>query len=317
MTAQPAFISWIGHGAASLAPPAAFTGVKAHLFTFNASKTTMQKLVDALLNSASDGTVHYEALLDTSFVTFMDIARCTSKTDAIGWVPGRECALWVPLLETTTGHLFPRVVFWTPYIFIDYTIGMLTGREVWGWAKVGARIGVPGDAPGAPAAFTCTTTVFDTFSPQTQGIAKPLLTVTGTAPLAAPATTWTDGGEAGHYLLSNLLGSVASELLDALGLKPVLPAVAMKQFRASDDPAAACFQGIVDSPARITQFTGGGLLAAADFTLTIATCASHPIVADLLGMPATPGATKVPIAFAAWLSFDFEALPGRTLVSAT
>lgn len=315
MAQLPSFISWIGHGAASLAPPAAFTGVTAHVFTFKASKTAMQGLTDTLLNKASDGTVHYEALVGQSFVTFMDIAQCTSRTDAIGWVPGRECALWVPLLETSPTHLLPRVVFWAPYIYIDYTIGMLTGREVWGWSKVGATIGVANDAPSAPAVFTCATTIFDTMQPQTQGVTKPLLTVTGKTPIAPASPAWTDGSEAGGYVMANLLGGVASDLLAALGLQPVLPAVAMKQFRDSQNPGLACFQGIVDSPARVTHFAGGGLLSAGDFTLAITTCASHQIVNDILGVAPNPGSTILPIEWAAWLAFNFEALPGRTLVA--
>lgn len=319
MTA-PAFISWVGHGAASLAPPAAFTGVIAHLFAFKADRVAMQRLADTLLNAASDGSVHYEAIAGQSVCTFMDMAQCTSRADAIGWVPGRECALWVPLLETSRAHLLPRLVFWAPYIYIDYSIGLLTGREVWGWSKVGGAIGMPGDAPGAAsaraAAFTCSTTLFDPLDPQTRGVTKPLLTVTGSAaarPGAQPA--WTDGGEASRQILAHVLGDMADEHVAALRLQPMLPAVAMKQFRDAEDPGQACYQAIVDSPARITRFGGGGVLAAADFTLAITTCASHRIVEDFLGVAPGTGSTSLPIEFAAWLAFDFEALAGRTLVA--
>jgi hypothetical protein len=313
MVQRPAFISWIGHGAASLAPPALFTGVAAHLFAFKANNRAMQCLTDTLLNRASDGTVRYDVIGAKSLVTFMDIAQCTSQPDAIGWVPGRECALWVPLLETWRNQHPPRIVFWTPYIFIDYTIGMLTGREVWGWAKVWAKIAVPDHASAAAAAFTCSTTVFDRFGPQTQGVMKPLVTVAGKSPLGHPPPAWTNGRVAASYLADHLVSGVPSESLHALAMQPMLPAVAMKQFRDSEDPTCACFQAIVDSPARVTRFTGGAPLAAGDFTLEIATCESHRIIQDFLGAEPSPGSTVLPVELAAWLAFDFEALPGRTL----
>lgn len=311
----PSFISWIGHGAASLAQPAIFTGVTANLFTFAASKTAMQRLTDTLLNKASDGRVHYEAIVGRSFVSFMDIAQCTSQTDAIGWVPGRECALWIPLLETARSGRLPRIVFWTPYIFIDYTIGMLTGREVWGWSKVGARITLPQDSPTNTAAFSCATTIFATLSPTTQGVTEPLVTVSGKSLLADPTTVWTSGREASSYLQNALLAGVDRGLLEALSVHPVLPAIAMKQFRDSADPASACLQAIIDSPAQITGFKGGGLLAAGDLSLSIRTCGSHTIIGDFLGIEPSPGSTLLPVEMAVRLQFDFKALPGMPVVS--
>ena len=319
MAELPPFISWIGHGAASLAPPAVFTGAKACVFGFRADAGAMQKLVDSLLNPVGAGRVSYRVLAGFSMISFMAIEHCTSQVDAIGWQPGRECALWVPLLETNHERGTMRIVFWTPYIFIDYTIGLLTGREVWGWPKVGAQIAVPGDAPGAPGTgtdFVCTTTVFDTLSPQTPARNAALLTVSGPAPVPA-ASQWSSGRDAVRGLLGTVLADAEHELVDALIGAPVIPTVQMKQFRDSLDPSRACFQAIVDSPAQLTGFSGGGLLRASDYQLKIATCESHQIVQDLLGTAPSPGQTTVPIDIAAWVAMDFKALPGAVVVSRT
>jgi hypothetical protein len=316
-TGLPPFISFIGHGAASLAQPAVFTGATSYAFGFAASRTAMQELVDTLLNPVGGTQVHYDVPVGIAMASFMGIERCTSETDAIGWEPGRECALWVPLLETdhTRGTL--RLVLWTPYIFIDYAIGMLTGREVWGWPKVWGRITLAGDAPGSPAAFGCATTLFDTLSPETQGRVAPLLTVTSSAPLPAPATSWASGRDAAKGLADALLPGLAAELADALLGELSLSTVQLKQFRDSLAPTLACYQAIVNSPAQPTGFTGGGLLDASAFELGITTCASHQIVRDLLGTAPSPGCTTVPLLFAAWLGFDFKALPGSVVVSTT
>ncbi|WP_218510864.1 acetoacetate decarboxylase family protein [Variovorax sp. dw_308] len=319
MATLPPFISWIGHGAASLAQPAVFTGARSFAFGFKTQVAATQQLVDALLNPVGGSRVHYRVLAGLSMISFMTVDRCTSQVDAIGWEPGRECALWVPLLETNHERGTLRIVLWTPYIFINYTIGLLTGRDVWGWPKVWARIAVPADSPHGAGAFTCSTTVFDTLGANTEAQLRPLLTVTSRSALPAAGATvqWTDGHDAARAIAQSLLGGFAGEHLEALIAGPTIPTVQMKQLRDSLDPGLACFQAIVDSPAQLTGFHGGGLLHASDFALEIATCESHQVVRDLLGTAPTPGQTTLPIEFAAWLAFDFTAQPGAVVVSTT
>lgn len=309
----PRFISWVGHGAASLAPPGVFTGATAHLFAFESRAAAMQQLVDKLLNPAGRGVVRYRTFMDRAVITFMDIQRCTSAIDAIGWLPGRECAMWIPLLEMREGHL-PRVVLWAPYIFINYTIGMLTGREVWGWAKVSAAIEVADDCAAAPATFTCRTTVFDPMDPKTPGVSASLICVASPRPLAGRQATWSTGPEALKGIAGDLFAGLEKTVVDALSLEPILPAVAMKQFRDSWDSTAACYQAVVDSPVKVTRFGSGGLLPPGDFKVQIATCDSHQIVRDFCGVAPQPGSTTLDVKWAAWVSLDFEVPPGRTLV---
>ena len=78
------FISWIGHGAVSLAPAGVFTGVTAHAFGFAANRDAMQALADQFLNAATGGKVKYEVVAGQALVTFTDMQRCTSSIDAIG-----------------------------------------------------------------------------------------------------------------------------------------------------------------------------------------------------------------------------------------
>jgi hypothetical protein len=138
------------------------------------------------------------------------------------------------------------------------------------------------------------------------GVTEALVTVTGKSPLAQSPSVWTTGREASNYLVTTLLAGVERELLEAFSVHPVLPAVAMKQFRDSADPTCACFQAIVDSPAQVTRFHGGSLLAAADFVLAIRTCESHRIVQDFLGVDSNPGSTILPVELAVRLEFDLR-----------
>ncbi len=306
------FISWLRHGAASLAPPGVFTDAKAHVFCVEASTQALQNLVDTLLTPAAAGSVRYQVPLPVAVFSFMDIARCTSGADVVGWLPGREAAIWAPLLEYRSGELLPRLVFWAPYVFIDYTIGMVTGREVWGWPKVGAKIRVAGDAPGVTD-FSCKTTFFRTLSTNTQGEHDVLYCAAQTQSAGPPTSVWPSAAQAAEGLITGLLGGLGAEVLRALRLQPTIDCIVLKQFRASDVPDEACYQAIVNSPIKVTSFAGGGPIWDR-FVVKITTCESHGIVNDLLGVAPGGASTTLPVTFAAWATFDFEALSGSEIV---
>lgn len=315
MTTKP-FISWIGHGAASLAQPDVFSSTTATLFVTDANITAVQALADALLNPAGAGSVRYEAFLPISMFTFLDVQRATSVPDSIGWVPGREAAIWVPLLERRPKTPFSsRIVFWSPYIFINYAIGMLTGREVWGWPKVGARIRVGGDTPSSPE-FSCATMIFSTLNPGTKGEEGLLYRVVQQSAGTAQQPIWQTAAEAAGGLLGMAFSNFAGDLLDKLKLQPSVPCINLKQFRSSGNSQNACYQAIVESPIALTSFSGGGVLSNR-YILEITTCESHRIVSDLLGRTADPGTTRLPVRAAAWLFGEFRALPGKDIVVQT
>jgi hypothetical protein len=310
------FISWLGHGAADLAPPGVFKGANANMFAIDADASAMQALADKLLNPAGGGEVVYKADLPMAMVSFMDIASCSSATDVVGWLPGRECALWAPLIETHPGNpARDRLVFWAPYIFINYTIGLVVGRQTWGWPKVFAHITVPTDNPAAPV-FDCATTYFPTLAQTTQGITGSLFRINGLSHEAQPPAAWRTGKQAFEALAAALLGGLVKFLVDDLGERPQLPSVALKQFRQPGAAQTACYQAICDSPIEITALREGGPLPDG-LTLEITTCQSHPIVADFLGRAPNAGSTSVPVLFGAWFNMDFLALSGADIVVAT
>lgn len=301
------FISWIGHGAVSLSPAGVFTGVTAHAFGFAARRDAMQALVDKFLNAATGGKVKYEVIAGQALVTFIDVQRCTSSVDTIGWVPGRESALWVPLLEWT--GLLPRLVLWSPYIYINYDIGMATGREVWGWSKVRGQIDVAGAGSGD---FTCSTTMFHPMGADTPGTFGPLFKVAGPAQPAVTAQV-ASAGDAFAQVLAHLFdGSVHG--LGKLGFDMKASAVALKQFRDSLDPTQACYQAVCDSPVEVTKFGHLSFLDASDYSLQITTADSHRIAQDFLGVTPSGPVTSLPIEWAVRTDgVDFEALPGRVI----
>jgi hypothetical protein len=309
---QPTYLSFTGHGNSCGEPPGVFTGAVMHLFGIEVDRNAVQRrLVDTLLNAVPNSPVRYSCFLDMALVSFMHIDKCTTPTEVIGWVPGNESAIWIPLLEKVHPDLLPtRIVLWAPYIFIDYAIGMVTGREVWGWSKAAATIDMPATASTSPS-FNLCTMVFDHFGIDTQGHERLLLSVEGTAPLGTHST-WSDARTAVREVVARLSGVQAPKGPDPLGADLIIQTVALKQLRDSLTPKLACFQAIVNSPVEMTRFNGGGFHHG-NFSLRVTTCDSHQIVADLTGVAPSRVTTTLPVRFAGWLAFDFRALPGAVV----
>jgi hypothetical protein len=301
------FIDWSGHGTPASAPPSAFSGVASHAFAFTIVNAAAQATVDKLLTPAAQGKVSYKVVGDTAFVAFVDMARVQPLVNPTGWVAGREVQVWLPMWETPAGGGLGRPVLWCPYVWIDYGIGLIAGREVWGWAKELGQIGAAADNPGAPAAFRCDTMIFRDFDPDTQGKIETLIRVASPDPLPAPSPILQG--------IETVIGAVLGKLFEGLtGVAgPSLPVICLKQFRDSATPAKACFQAIVNSPCELTGFTGGGFLPGG-FSLEIANCESHQILPDLLGAPLqTSGTTTLPVNWGVWSNFSFVAQPGSVV----
>jgi hypothetical protein len=312
--ASTPYTSWIGHGATCPTPPVTFSNVHAYAFGVDASCQAIQGLVGELLTPATEGMVKYRCPVGAALITFNDVEHSASKVDQIGWMPAREAAIWVLLIEERMAP-FPaiRPVLWAPYIFIDIDLGLVSGREIWGWPKAIGRVAVASDTPSAPARFAVQTNIFRTFDPNLRGEVANLISVTGTRPLPVGNPTWQTGAEVESALVGQFLSGLDEGLLNLLHLEPVLPAIALKQFRDMTDPTAVCYRALVNAPCRFTGFRGGQLLCD-DFIVSIETCASHAIVKDLLGIVPQAGSTSIPVKWAAALNFDFEAENGSSIV---
>ena len=305
------YISWTGFGSSCGEPPGVFTNAMMHMFGVEGDRNAMQAMADKFLKPVAESNLYtYTACSNSVLLTVVDIEKCSS-TEVIGWIPGCECAIWIPLIEFNPLHpLHPRLVMWSPYIFISYGIGMVTGREIWGWSKALAKISFPAPASATPV-FDVNTLIFRQFDRSKQGFEESLLKITGNAPLSS-GSAWATLEEA----VDAVFTKVTSEVLGTLDLpfkaEFKFPAIALKQFRDSASPQDACFQAVVNSPVHIDNFLGGGLHTA-QFQLEVATCDSHPIVKQLLGGGTQPGSTTLPISWAAWVNFDFSATNGSVI----
>jgi hypothetical protein len=302
---QPSFISWLRHGAINLAPPGVFRDATAYAFVLDASSEAMQGLVDKLLAPATQGKFVYRVATAATMVSVLDIEQCSSGAETSGWLPGREFAIWVPLIEENSEKGTKRLVLWSPYIFINYDIGMVTGREVWGWPKAMAQITV--EPTAQPARLSCKTTIFRTLTPQTMGSVEELIAISGTKPITPGAGDLIE-------LLSTLFGDMAIALAELFHVEPVIPAIALKQMRDSADVTRAVYQAIVNSPCRVTKMKGGEVIDD-QFTLSITNCESHSIMQDIFGEKPTEPVSQRKVTLASRIWFDFQADPGAAIIA--
>ncbi len=317
MSELPDYVNDKGHGEICYAIPAALSEVTAYAFPLKTDEKKLQAFIDSQLNACSGGAVKFTALPFVIYACF-NSKHCTSDTQVIGWVPDKEMAFVVPLLQHKKGELLPELTFWIPYLFMEPICGMVTGRENWGYRKMPGTLHVSAH-PGTAAHFKADTMIFKTFSEATEGQWGTILENKGKSNMEELISVWDKPRQAFEKVLELIVGKIGTKLVieaeEAIARaygKPELPVVCLKQFRDAADSFKACYQALIHAPNRLDKWTGGGPLLG-DFELTITTCDSHQIVNDLgLGEVGEESTTVKPL-LGFWISMDFTALNGETI----
>ena len=321
----PTFVSYQGHGEVDFPAPLTATDDLLYAFALASDPVAVQALVDATLGAPAKGAVEYRVLGNYVMLLFQHCGHFSSPLD-IGWAEDRETAFMVPLIETRVGALaLPRLVLWMPYLMIDVGLGMITGRDVWGYNKSLGTTTIPLD-PADPGVFSCRTLVFDTFAKTTQGTVETLIEAARTDGAARGDLVPQWNAAAGLLrTLDEVLGPWqalgAVELgLDVLGLmiERDVPVINLKQMRDTRYTDLAVHQELVEAMLHVPKFHAAGLLHG-DWTVKVRRCDSHQIGTDF-GLPtggAAPGQLfTVPAKFAFWAKLDFDAASGRTVWTA-
>jgi hypothetical protein len=302
--------------------PGVMLNAQIYCFGLGGDLAAIDSCADRYLNAAPASTLKYKAALDVVMLTFMDAEKlmsvATGPGDAYGWVHDVECAFWVLLAagtEDASGEFHPqRLVWWMPYVIVDTSVAMVTGREVWGFPKDVGTFHVPPAPTTSPALLAVDTRVFPTIDPSTQGTVQRLVTVEQRQPPPGVLEQlWEDVTEVGRGLKTVLVeGAELGEGKELLELAMELahfsvPVTNLKQFRDCADGSKACYQALVESTCTVNKIHGGGFLSG-KYDVTIGEFASHPIVTDL-GL----AGSRTTAQFATWVRQDFEAATGTTV----
>jgi hypothetical protein len=236
-------------------------------------------------------------------------------------VPEHEVIIWV---LTMVGHQIGPV-FWVdhlawfnPYVFVDSSYTMATGREVYGYTKEWGWVEMPDD-PRQLQHLSVEAEVFPNFGP-TVGATRQQVMRLDRLQREQPLTlhrTWQTSQDCLQAITQRVFGATQAIVIPGLGL-PIeglsafltrsVPFVFLKQFRDAEDGLKPCYQAIIEANSRLVKFRGGGLLDPA-FKVQINDFASHPIVSDL-GL----GRQSPPVKFAFWAEFDFILDRGKEVV---
>ena len=115
----------------------------------------------------TDGAVEVVPIGPYVVVTFVNIRELGSgpPDDRLGTLPELESSLWFPVLDTRRN----RFVWHVPYMFVDGRAAMAGGREIYGFPKNIARLGIPGERDVLPEKLSVRTLALERFRRDERG----------------------------------------------------------------------------------------------------------------------------------------------------
>ena len=303
-------------GDLAMMPPLALTSATMYSFLVPADLGALTTMIDAQLNAvtAPSGTT-YRPLMPAVSIVCADIKKSfsTTRPDAQkGWMAERDFGVWVPVVDNKG-----RIAWYLPYVFVDNVAAMVTGREVFGFFKQTATLAMP-PSPQVQGPFTIDALVIQTFSPDSEAKSIRLMTATSTKAQPAPEGRWANTLDGLEMIWKDLLAirgdtrnlplTREQEFKDALTmlLTGNVPMLFLKQFRDETTDQRACYQAVIEAPARLDKFHGGWVTHPHD--IVIAPADSHPIAKDC-GLGAGPLHSQLGF----WCQMDFTMMPGRVV----
>jgi hypothetical protein len=235
-------------------PPYKFPGITIMSFRLQAKLGNLQDLCDELLNigSLADRGFEYRAFtdfVDMEIVTYPKMLFNQAPYSHRGYASQQELyfRFYVWKFNVFGGLLFPDPLpqLFFPFIYVDNSWSMISGRNVIGFPKVMAQFS-PTPVLGAnPFNIKVSALALDTYAPTTKLKWHPIVEIN---PKTGMAPQLVDGLWPWVGLAANTADPVLDELLQIFlsALPEGLSTVQLKQFR--DLPTGACFQAVVQTP---------------------------------------------------------------------
>ncbi len=235
--------------------PYEFPGVTIRSFQLEADWNALNALCDRTLNIGrfQDRGFLYRPLplfpiVGLDVLTYPRMEDADPRYSNRGFVTQHECyfRMFVVKYISIFGLLLPvDVSIFFPYMFVDESWSLISGREVVGLPKVRARI----DVPEPPNDIVVSTDVFAKYSPETKLEEKPAVTIHPMEPgeaskqQADPAHHWPWG----HFDVKRLDSMHQALFPQAPGavLSGGFSTVQLKQFRDAENDAYACYQALL------------------------------------------------------------------------
>ncbi len=275
-------------------------------FLFPADLTALTALCNQTLNRVPNSPFEYVPLMSNLLVVYADmlVSSLEERDAQIGLIPETEVGFWLWTLakqRTATGTIPHHLAWFIPYLFVDESDALVTGREVYGFNKQAATFSKAQDIQ-IPQ-FSADVLGFRHFASEAVAQKERLLDVS--SPTAQKSQgQWNDW----EMAKSNLAGTLVPQIRNDLGegipafvaqaLLQNIRLVFLKQFRHVTDTRKACYQSIVETTLQLKTFQGGGFFSQ-PHAMSLHPLESHPL-AQTLGMREQQMSS-----LGAWLKLDF------------
>jgi hypothetical protein len=280
---------------------------------FEADPSALDTLCAQTVNAVSNAPFEYRPILSGVLLVYAEmlVGSLDERDAQVGLIPEREAGFWmltVAMQKTALGPVPHHLAWHIPYLLVDESNAIATGREVYGFNKQAATF-TPNSSSQTPG-VSVEVLGFERFGPTAIAQKEHLLTVTLPG-LAARGSDWANWSEAQAEVRNALPARLRNDLEDGLlafaaqAALQDIPLVFLKQFRDAGQTRQACFQQVVEAPIELRTFRGGGFFDQ-PAGMTLRGLDSHPL-ARLLGLQASQTST-----LGAWLDVDFVLGAGTT-----
>ncbi len=275
----------------------------------------LQKSVDSTLNFASAGKLKFQVLSPYVLLTFTRVQHAYSQypvDENKGWIQETDIITWIMVGQMDAANKLERVFFYPFHIWVNDTMALINGRELFGYPKYDCQYTMP-EPGGDPLNCTLNVKAFEPFSSSTEIAWMPLLEVSAihTNRPHRPVKDFLELIKEMLELLKTLpnfldVSIVGWADLVSMLLVPRIDQIFLKQFPDSAGEKAV-YQAVLAAPAMIDKIHSVALLGY-DYQVTLHQVASFPL-ADSLGLSLGTQTAILPFN----LNFDFSVPAGEVL----
>jgi hypothetical protein len=206
------------------------------------------------------------------------------------------------------GIFLPDHLAWfLPFLFVDESNVIATGREVYGFNKQAGQIQKPASIQRPE--FSLDVVGIPEFKPEATAKLERLLNLRSVdhAIGEEPSGIWRSWENARTAITPEILKALATDSknkaaeIATLLVTHQMRLVFLKQFRDVTNTQQACYQAIVEAPLMVQTFRQGGFLAE-KFVLNVHRLDSHPL-ADILGLHLENDEQQSTLGL--WMKLDF------------
>ena len=279
---------------------------------FHADADQLAALCDRYLTAPSEGQTKYVPLLPQVAVVLAEMQATSGdeRDRQVGRLPETEVSFWILTLamKKVGGVFVPDHLAWfLPFLFVDESNVIATGREVYGFNKQAGQIQKP--AAIQRPEFSLDVLGVREFKLEATGKLERLLDMrqVDRAVGEEPSGMWHSWENARTAITPEILKILAADAknkaaeIATLLVTHQMRLVFLKQFRDVVNTQQACYQAIVEAPLMVQTFRQGGFLTG-KFAMSVNRLDSHPL-AEALGLRLENGEQQS--ALGLWMKLDF------------